>query len=537
MTESRRRNDRDKAKEKAQELVREGKIEEARREFSKAVTITHDHAVELMRQCQSIGVDCIVAMYEADSQLAYLNKIGLADYVVSEDSDLILFGAQKILFKLQIDGRCTLFESSKLPQALGVSEDKFDFDKFRRICILSGCDYLDSLPGIGLSKARKFMLMTEETDMRRALPKIPSYLNMRKLTVTDEYVDGFLKAEATFKHMFVYDPVKREMLRLNPLDEDTDEEDCVNAGKILKPEQALQIALGNLNPRNLEVCNNFNPDQCTSKNKFSEQSIWGNSKYKKTTTKLATGKQQKLSSFFSKSNKKLSEVQNIAQSENEVTSSVELTDLVSSYVFNALTPKASTKHRIDSEEEQENENHLSKPYNHNPFMKRSTGNNTPVVIKQNEAKVSKYFAAKSEKAKVISTDQDMFHQRPEAESENSSFEENDNKPDCSNSLFKFERVSRKSLSLVREKVNTNNHVEMEVDDETLQISENLEVDDTIDVDNYHFTAKSSSQFSSSSTNSIKIGLSKNFKKPSKKPIDVNQTLLSRFGFEKRTSVK
>lgn len=80
--------------------MRNGRIEEARREFAKGVDITHEHALELMKESRKLGVDCITAMYEADSQLAYLNKIGEVQYVISEDSDLILFGCKKIVFKV-----------------------------------------------------------------------------------------------------------------------------------------------------------------------------------------------------------------------------------------------------------------------------------------------------------------------------------------------------------------------------------------------------------------------------------------------------
>lgn len=42
----------------------------------------------------------ITAPFEADAQLAYLCKSGYVDAVVTEDSDLLLFGAPKILFKM-----------------------------------------------------------------------------------------------------------------------------------------------------------------------------------------------------------------------------------------------------------------------------------------------------------------------------------------------------------------------------------------------------------------------------------------------------
>lgn len=52
----------------------------------------------MLQACHDKGVDCIVAPYEADAQLAYLNKIGVAQVVITEDSDLILFGCEKVSF-------------------------------------------------------------------------------------------------------------------------------------------------------------------------------------------------------------------------------------------------------------------------------------------------------------------------------------------------------------------------------------------------------------------------------------------------------
>jgi len=48
------------------------------------------------KACRDKGVDCIVAPYEADAQLAYLNKCGIAQLVITEDSDLVLFGCDRV---------------------------------------------------------------------------------------------------------------------------------------------------------------------------------------------------------------------------------------------------------------------------------------------------------------------------------------------------------------------------------------------------------------------------------------------------------
>lgn len=49
-----------------------------------------------MKACRDRGVDCIVAPYEADAQLAFLNKCGIAQLVITEDSDLVLFGCDRV---------------------------------------------------------------------------------------------------------------------------------------------------------------------------------------------------------------------------------------------------------------------------------------------------------------------------------------------------------------------------------------------------------------------------------------------------------
>ncbi|XP_052863763.1 exonuclease 1 [Anopheles cruzii] len=260
-TEAKRREGRENARKRGAELLRLGRIDEARKFLRRCVDITHEMALQLIRECRKRHVDCVVAPYEADAQLAYLNRIDIAQYVVTEDSDLVLFGCNRIIFKLDLTGHGRLVESSKLHLAMGCREDRYEFSKFRQMCILSGCDYLDSLPGIGLAKACRFVLRTEDPDVRRALAKIPAYLNMRQVVVSEEYKEQFLRAEATFKHMVVYDPVARRQTRLNdPAKEGTPEECLLDAGVFLDEQTAFSLALGNLDPFTLRTLDAWHPD-------------------------------------------------------------------------------------------------------------------------------------------------------------------------------------------------------------------------------------------------------------------------------------
>ena len=42
-----------------------------------------------------MGVDVCVAPYEADAQLAFLSRSNIAQVIITEDSDLVLFGCEK----------------------------------------------------------------------------------------------------------------------------------------------------------------------------------------------------------------------------------------------------------------------------------------------------------------------------------------------------------------------------------------------------------------------------------------------------------
>ena len=67
------------------ELIQMGQITEGTNLLKRAIDITHKIALELIKQCQSENIDCIIAPYEADAQLAYLNISGIADVVLIQE--------------------------------------------------------------------------------------------------------------------------------------------------------------------------------------------------------------------------------------------------------------------------------------------------------------------------------------------------------------------------------------------------------------------------------------------------------------------
>ncbi|KAF8358022.1 exo-1 [Pristionchus pacificus] len=255
-------------------LLSQGRTEEAGSLFRQSTSITREVVETTIQHFRkSTLVDIIVAPYESDAQLAFLTREKLADAVVTEDSDLIAFGCEKIIFKWDVSGPCTIYDRNLLPNSFsGKMASEFDFTTFRRICILSGCDYTQGLKGVGLSKALQFFLKTSKTDLKEILPRVPSYLRMPKLQVTDEFIKDFIRAEKTFLHQIVYDPRGRCQRPLTPypLEEekensqdkdvyDDDDDDFVPrlsqtsgrdddhsfAGSVVSSSQSTRLALGN----------------------------------------------------------------------------------------------------------------------------------------------------------------------------------------------------------------------------------------------------------------------------------------------------
>jgi len=101
----------------------------------------------LLKQSQ---ICYLVAPYEADSQLAFLSQQNLVDLVVTEDSDLIAYGAKAILFKLNKEctsGTVIFRHELGYPSSSRFSLTDFTDSMLAAMYVAAGCDYCDSLPG------------------------------------------------------------------------------------------------------------------------------------------------------------------------------------------------------------------------------------------------------------------------------------------------------------------------------------------------------------------------------------------------------
>jgi exonuclease-1 len=132
--------------EKGKELMERGNVEQGMRKMIDSIDVSPDIAYLLVEELQNRGIKFIVAPYEADAQLAYLSRSGMVDFIITEDSDLLAFGAKKILYKLDfktLNGEELCLESIKGDPESGFNW--FSHCMFLSTCIMAGCDYLQEI--------------------------------------------------------------------------------------------------------------------------------------------------------------------------------------------------------------------------------------------------------------------------------------------------------------------------------------------------------------------------------------------------------
>ena len=156
-TEEERARLRQEYKKKAEEYLRQGNSMMAFKMYSASVDVTPEMAYHLVQSAKSLGVEYYVAPYEADAQLAYMFRTGRVQVVITEDSDLLAFGVTKCFFKMDKYGVGIEVDMDRIESVEELNFRTFTLDMLLVTCVLSGCDYLDSIKGIGFKKAHRLV--------------------------------------------------------------------------------------------------------------------------------------------------------------------------------------------------------------------------------------------------------------------------------------------------------------------------------------------------------------------------------------------
>uniref|UniRef100_A0A1I8FWP4 Flap endonuclease 1 n=2 Tax=Macrostomum lignano TaxID=282301 RepID=A0A1I8FWP4_9PLAT len=130
--------------------------EEAERMSKRLVKVTKQHAAECQRLLTLMGVPWLQAPSEAEAQCAELVRSGRVFAVGTEDMDALTFGAPVLLRRLTFsEAKKMPIQEFRLDKAL--QEMSMSQEQFVDLCILLGCDYCDSVRGVGPKKALEFL--------------------------------------------------------------------------------------------------------------------------------------------------------------------------------------------------------------------------------------------------------------------------------------------------------------------------------------------------------------------------------------------
>lgn len=241
-TEASRANSREEHRRQGNEYLKAGKPTLAAAEFQKSIDVTPEMARHFIEELKKMSVDYVVAPYEADAQMVYLEKLGLVDGIISEDSDLLVFGCKLLISKLDKYGCCIEINRRDFCACREISLTGWTDTDFRRMAILSGCDYLDGLRGTGLKTAYRYLRKHKTPE------KVVQRIRLEgKVAVSENYLPAFYQAELTFLHQRVFCPEKRELVLLNE-DPTGKAKDYPFIGGDVESELARAIARGDVNP-------------------------------------------------------------------------------------------------------------------------------------------------------------------------------------------------------------------------------------------------------------------------------------------------
>lgn len=129
---------------------------EMEKQEKRKVKVDEMHVSECKRLLRLMGIPFVVAESEAEACCAYLCKRGCVKAVATEDMDTLCFGAPILLRNVNASQTKRLdideYNLNMVLKELGLT-----MDSFIDLCIMMGCDYCDTIRGIGYKRAYDYI--------------------------------------------------------------------------------------------------------------------------------------------------------------------------------------------------------------------------------------------------------------------------------------------------------------------------------------------------------------------------------------------
>ncbi len=151
--------ERHKEKEETQRKIEIAELEGNEKEVARLKRLNariDDQIIESTKKLASLlGIDYIDAPEEGEAEAVHLVKNGFADYVVTQDYDVIAYDCEKILRNIGVRKgkhyvKINRINSDLVFKTMGVTRDQFLY-----IAFMTGTDYNDGINNIGIKRALK----------------------------------------------------------------------------------------------------------------------------------------------------------------------------------------------------------------------------------------------------------------------------------------------------------------------------------------------------------------------------------------------
>ena len=188
----------------------------AYKHFQQSIFISSMMISNVIVELKKLNIAYLISPYESDAQLTWLSQNHYVDAVVSEDSDLIVYGCRKVFFKLDRMGNYQQMERSDLASNIPLSFLNWTDKQFKYFCCLSGCDYVKNLKNIGIKTAYKIV-----SKCGPSLSKIASEINriMSSSGYSNDDIYNYLyqmeMAVATYSYQVIFNPQSLELQYMN----------------------------------------------------------------------------------------------------------------------------------------------------------------------------------------------------------------------------------------------------------------------------------------------------------------------------------
>ncbi len=174
-------------------------VEDIERQQKRTVRASREQSEEVKKLLKLMGVPVVDAPCEAEATCAALAKAGVVYGAGTEDMDALTFGTPILVRHLNVS------ESRKLP-ILEIDLEKvlagmeLTHDQFVDLCILCGCDYADSIKGIGPKTA------IELIRKHKSMEGVLKALELKKTVIPDPF--PYEEARELFNKPEVTDPAE-----------------------------------------------------------------------------------------------------------------------------------------------------------------------------------------------------------------------------------------------------------------------------------------------------------------------------------------